>query len=154
MLREARNYIFLRAPGASFHTHGQQGSGEKQRDVLQEESSYLEAVGRFQWRCPADSVPAVMDEVLRVIHQPRSQGGASGAGFGSKPRLHHVSPSWPSSCPRVLPSLSRVSGSPPGEPLCEPSGKLQPACLAFESSPRLCLFSLLFQTSFVPFWLS
>lgn len=43
----------------------------KQGDVLQEASSYLEAVGKFQSPCPAASVPAVMDEVLWVIAGPR-----------------------------------------------------------------------------------
>lgn len=76
----------------------------KQWDVLQEASSYLEAVGRFRSRCPADSVPAVMDEVPWVIHAPRSLGGASGGGFGRQPRLTSCEPFTASSSQRVLPS--------------------------------------------------
>lgn len=49
-------------------------------------------------------VPAGMDEVLWVIHAPRSQGGAGGGGFGPKPRLAPCEPFPCSPSQRVLPS--------------------------------------------------
>lgn len=85
VLREARDYIFLRAPGASY-THEQQGSGGRAGCAARGEL-LPGSRGQVPGQCPADSVPAVMDEVLWVIHAPRSLGGASGGGFGSKPRL-------------------------------------------------------------------
>lgn len=150
-VRESRDCIFLMAPDALL-TPMSSKAVEAERDVLQEASSYLEGVGRFRCRCPGacpcwDGWGALGHSCTQV------------PGWGRRGRL------WPQTPPRTMwalplqpfpkgAPLSHGSGSPPEEPLCLLSGKLQPACLAFESLPRLCLFSLLFQTSFVPFWLS
>lgn len=151
VLREARNYI-LREPGASSPAHQQQGRGGKAR------------------RCAARSelLPGsrgqVSGPVSRLAVSPQWGMRCFGSFMHPGPRVGPAGPAWAPNPASIMWALqgelfpkgapvSHVCGSPPEEPLSVLSGKLQPACLAFECSPRLCLFSLLFKTSFVPFWL-
>lgn len=117
MLREARNYIFLRPPGASSPAHQQQGrAGKATRCAARSEllpgscGQVLVPVSRLT------AVPAVMDEVLWVIHAPRSQGGASWAALAPNPASHHVSPSrrgLPKGCSRLPCLWEPSSGASP-----------------------------------------
>lgn len=155
VLREARDCIFLRAPGAcparlQQRPQGSMRKGNERRAARGELLPGSRGQVSVSW---LTAVPAVMNEALWVIHGPRSQGGAGGAAWAPNPASHHVSPSrlglprGNSLCPFCV-SVTRH------ELLCLLSSELQPFCLAFERLPRLCLFSLLFQTFFVSFWLS
>lgn len=96
VIREARSCIFPRAPATSPPARLQQrlqGSTRRGNESCAARSKLLPGSREQVSVSWLTAVPTVMDEVLWVIHGPRSQGGADGAVSAPNPASHHVSPS-------------------------------------------------------------
>lgn len=95
------------------------------------------------------TVPTVMNKMLWVIHGPRSRVGRVG-------RLQLQTPPhimW-TLLSQVFPQATPFTHASVHELSLHIEQQIAAVCLVFESSPRLCLFSLWFQMFFVSIQLS